>query len=132
MDTEHSKNKSLPRKTDWYNPCAGIIRWDSLDSSIFALTVIWAGLVFLSANLNLEVDAWALFFLGAGILVLFEVAIRLLNRSYHTPIIGDLIWAGVLFWLGDWTFILPVALVAIGVYMFYHFYFHNRIKFDSK
>ncbi|MCK5346320.1 MAG: hypothetical protein KAR20_23080, partial [Candidatus Heimdallarchaeota archaeon] len=88
MDSNDSKKIPTPKTRSWYNPCAGRMRWDSLDSLILAFTFIWAGLVFLSDNLGPEADAWPLFFLGAGLLVLMEVAIRLLIQAYRTPVIG--------------------------------------------
>jgi uncharacterized membrane protein len=130
MDANISK-ESTPKMNSWFNPCAGIMRWDSLDSSTLAFIFIWAGLVFFSENLGLAVNGWSLFFLGAGILVLIEVAIRLLIQTYRTPIIGDLIWAAILFWLGDWQFVFPIALVAIGVSIIYNNFFNNHVRVGS-
>jgi len=129
MKSINSKEGPIPKITSRFDPCAGIMRWDSLDSTILALTLIWAGLIFLSDNigLDLEVDTWSLFFLGAGILILLEVTIRLLIQAYRTSVTGDLIWAGILFWLSGWDFVLPVAIMAIGILILYHAYDHKRV-----
>jgi hypothetical protein len=42
MDSNNSKKVPTPKTTSWFNPCAGNMRWDSLDSIILALTLIWA------------------------------------------------------------------------------------------
>jgi len=130
MDSNHSKKSPTPKMTSWFNPCAGIMRWDSLDSTILALTLIWAGIIFLSDNLGFSVDPWSLFFIGAGTLVLIEVTIRLLFQVNRSSVVGDLIWAGILFWLGGWDFILPVTIVAIGVLILYRVYDHKRVQVD--
>ena len=131
MANNDLQEKKNPQKADWNHPCMGIMRWDSLDSFIFALTIIWAGIVFLSGNFIYEINTWTVFFLGAGMLLLIEITIRLLFQVYRTSVIGDLIWAGILFWLGGWNFILPSALVAIGVYIIYHSYFRAQVQVDS-
>jgi hypothetical protein len=126
MDSHNSINKSTPKMNSGYHLCSGMMRWDSLDSFILAITLIWAGSIFLSENLGFLLDTWSIFFLGAGTLVLIEITIRLLVQAYRSSIIGDLIWAGFLFWLGEWNIILPLVLVAIGVYMIHtHFYNHH-------
>ena len=130
MKSINSKEGLIPKITSRFDPCAGMMHWDSLDSFILAFTFIWAGLVFLSDNIGLflEVDTWSLFFLGAGILVLIKVAIRLLIQVFRIPITGDLIWTGILFWLGGWYFILSLAIAAIGVLILYRVYDHKRVQ----
>ncbi len=112
-------------------------RQDPIGAMVWAATLIWAGLVLLANNLGwLEtlrirlgdtafdmpfeiegwVGAWQIFFLGAGILVLIGVLVRLLMPEYRRPILGSLIWAIVLFGLalGQWELIWPLILIAIG------------------
>ena len=76
MKSINSKKGPIPKITSRFDPCAGIMRWDSLDSTILALT---------------------------------------------------LIWAGILFWLSGWDFVLPVAIMAIGILILYHVYDHKRV-----
>ena len=113
-------------------------RQDPVGAMVWAATLIWAGLVLLANNLGwldslgirlgdrgvdlpFEVEEWAgtwqVFFLGAGALVLIGVIARLLLPEYRRPILGNLIWAIVLFGLamGEWQLIWPLILIAVGV-----------------
>ena len=101
------------------NPCQKMMKWDSLDSVVLALSIIWAGLVFITNNFGIEIETWPLIFLGAGIFILIEIAIRLLVPVFRTSIFGDLILAGILFWLGDWASIWPVFLIITGIFIFW-------------
>ena len=112
--TENNTSKINKKRHYDLNPCSEMFHWDFLDSIILAVTVIWAGVVLIANNLDFVVDPWPLFFLGAGIFVLIEVMIRLLVPSFRKSMFGDLVWAGVLFWLGDWNWIWPMILVVIG------------------
>ena len=113
-------------------------RQDPVGAMVWAATLIWAGLVLLANNLGwldslgirlgdrgvdlpFEVEEWAgtwqVFFLGAGALVLIGVIARLLLPEYRRPILGNLIWAIVLFGvaMGEWQLIWPLILIAVGV-----------------
>jgi hypothetical protein len=115
---------------------------DPLSAIVFALILIWAGVILLAHNFGVlgafdgllnqlplgELDlpweeipffgltAWRLFFLGAGALVLIEVLIRLLVPEYRRRVMGSLIGAVVLIavGLGGWNLIWPLILIAIG------------------
>jgi uncharacterized membrane protein len=114
---------------------------DPLSAVVGALILIWAGVVLLAANLGLldafvrlvdllplplyelpfeipffGASAWRLFFLGAGVIVLFEVLIRLIVPQFRRRIFGSLIGAIVLIALGFGNFevIWPLILIAIG------------------
>ncbi len=118
-------------------------RHDPVGAIVWAATLIWAGVVLLANNLGwldrlrlelgdvgfdlpVELEAWIgvwqLFFLGAGVLVLLGVVVRLLVPEYRRPILGSLIWAVVLFGLalGQWTLIWPLILIAIGVSLLFN------------
>lgn len=113
-------------------------RRDPLGSVIWALILIWAGVVWLLDNLNLldnlknrltppgmewlpmGVGVWALILSGAGVLLLVEVLIRSLVPAYRRPVIGTIILAFVFLGLGlgnlvSWGLIWPVILIAIGL-----------------
>lgn len=100
-------------------------RRDPLSSLVWAAILIWAGLVLLASNLGLlarfeKLDTWALIFLGAGLIVLLEVAVRLLLPDYRRPVMGSLILAFVLLAIGlgdlvSWNLIWALVLIAIGV-----------------
>lgn len=113
-------------------------RQDPVGSMVWAATLVWAGIVLLANNLgwlaswrirlgdtgfdmpfDIEawVGAWQIFFLGAGVLVLIGVIVRLLIPEYRRPVLGNLIWAIVLFGIavGQWELIWPLILIAVGV-----------------
>jgi hypothetical protein len=128
VEKEEKEEKTVEEKS----------RQDPVGSLVWAATLIWAGVVLLLNNLgwldawrirlgDLDFDlpvqieawvgAWQLFFLGAAVLVLVGVVVRLLVPEYRRPILGNLIWAIVLFGiaLGQWTLIWPLILIAIGL-----------------
>ena len=117
-------------------------RRDPISTISFAAFLIWAGVLLLLNNmgqlgvlidfvegLNLpltklpfdlpfvDFDAWRVFFLGAGVIVLVEILIRLVVPMYRRPIFGSIIWAAILFSLalGVWKIIWPLAIVAVGL-----------------
>ena len=104
-------------------------RRDPLGAAVWAAILIWAGLVLLGENMGLLADrrilgarleAWPIIFIGAGLIVLLEVVIRLLLPSYRRPVGGTLVLAVVLVGVGlgnlfGWTVVWPLILIAIGV-----------------
>jgi len=100
-------------------------RRDPLSALVWAIILIWAGLVFLANNLGLlaryeRVDAWGFVFIGAGAIILLEVAFRLLVPQYRRPVAGSLIFAVILLAIGfgnllSWGLVWPLALIVIGV-----------------
>jgi hypothetical protein len=72
-------------------------RRDPLNAAVWALIIIWAGLVLLAVNFGLFedsfVEAWPVFFLGAGVLLLLEVLFRLLVPAYRQPFAGSFVVA---------------------------------------
>jgi len=112
-------------------------RRDPLGTLIWALILIWAGLVWLGWNLgiltrsallnrlmenseNLQPPFVSLIFIGAGILILIEIAIRLLVPTYRRSVIGSLIIAAILIGMGlgdtiKWTIIWPLIIIAVGL-----------------
>ncbi len=112
-------------------------RRDPLGSIVWALILIWAGVVFLADNLGLlgglrrtgwgdgrgallAIGAWDVILMGAGIILLLEVAVRLAIPAYRRPVMGTLILAAVLIGIGlgnlfGWTVVGPLVLIAIGV-----------------
>jgi hypothetical protein len=104
-------------------------RNDPLSTVVWAAIFVWAGLVLLAENLNFlsglrlgdgEFGAWSIILIGAGIIILVEVAIRLIVPAYRRSVTGSIIFAGILLgiglggWIG-WNTIWPVILILIGV-----------------
>ena len=117
-------------------------RRDSLGSIVWALILIWAGFVFLASNMGilgafngllasiglqtaelpfklpfLRLEAWSLIFVGAGVLLLAEIVIRLLIPAYRKPVLGTAILAVVALGigLGTWGLILPLVMIVAGL-----------------
>jgi hypothetical protein len=99
-------------------------RRDPLSAAGWAFILIWAGLVLLAENMGLltrfeRLEAWALVFIGAGLLVLLGVVIRLLVPEYRRPVTGSLILGVILLAIGLGNLvgeglIWPLVLIAIG------------------
>jgi hypothetical protein len=115
---------------------------DALSAIVFALILIWAGVVLLAHNFGFlgafeglldalplgkpdlpweEISffgatAWRLFFFGAAALVLIEILIRLVVPDYRRRVFGSVIAAIVLIavGLGSWNLIWPLVLIAVG------------------
>jgi Na+/melibiose symporter-like transporter len=105
-------------------------RNDPLSAVIWALILIWAGLVFLAQNLGwlnrFELDnTWGLVFIGAGLIVWLEVLIRLVLPQYRRPVVGTFIFGIVLLGIGVgitfgttpqmWSVIFALVIIAVGV-----------------
>ena len=102
-------------------------RRDPVDAVVWAFILIWAGLVFLAENMGLLVrfeplEAWSIGFIGAGLIVLLGVVVRLLVPAYRRPVTGSLVFGIILLGIGlgevvGWVAIGPLILIAIGVGM---------------
>lgn len=116
-------------------------RRDPLGSIIWACILIWAGVVLLLNQLGYldqikeilfsnratwtldipgDFSVWGLIFLGAGVILLFEVLIRLFIPAYRKSVTGTIILAFVFIGIGlgnvlRWEFIFALVLIAIGL-----------------
>ena len=101
-------------------------RRDPLNAVWWALILIWAGLVLIADNvgmldnLGLSGKGWSLGFIGAGILALLLVVIRLLVPAYRRPVTGSIIIGFILVGIGlgeltRWDVVGALVLIAIGV-----------------
>jgi len=98
---------------------------DPLSAAVWAAILIWAGLVLLVDNLGLLarfelLEAWGLIFVGAGLILLLEVAVRLLIPSFRRAVAGSLVFAIILLAIGlgnlvGWGVIWPLVLIIIGL-----------------
>jgi low affinity Fe/Cu permease len=106
---------------------------------IWALILVWAGVVFLASNLGwLDsllrrtsdipgmgfltklVDAWPVVLIGAGVILLGEVVARLVMPAYRGPVTGTAIFAVILIAIGlgdlvNWNLLWPIILIALGL-----------------
>ena len=113
---------------------------DTLSSIVWAAILIWAGIAFLSVNMGwfdailgssffarilpenmavFEPGVWSIIILGAGVILLVEVAVRLLIPSFHRHVGGSLIIAAVFIGVGlgnlfGWDLVWPFILIAVG------------------
>ncbi len=120
---EEKKHEKGPDEKNWDEKW----RRDPLGSLIWALILIWAGVALLLNNMGLlfripGLEVWELIFLGAGVLILAEVAVRLLAPTYRKPVGGSLIVAIIFIGIGLQGFVTgnliwAVALILIGVYV---------------
>lgn len=103
-------------------------RRDPLSSMIWAGILIWVGVSLLANNLGIldtvpflnQFEPWSLAFAGAGVIILFEVLIRLTVPQYSGPVIGTLIFGLILLSIGmgeimAWGMIWPVIVIVAGV-----------------
>lgn len=103
---------------------------DPLGSALWALFIIWIGVVLLLANMGddgekvLGLDwgnfwAWAL--VGGGVLTWLDVVLRTIMPAYRRPLGGRIVWGSALlaFGLGGLLEVelWPLIIIAIGVSM---------------
>jgi hypothetical protein len=110
-------------------------RRDPLNAAAWAVIIIWGGLVLLGSNFGLfqdtALEAWPVFFLGAGVILLLEVLFRLVVPAYRQPFAGNFVLAIIFLAIGlggliNWNLIWAVALIAIGGYVLLRGLFRQR------
>lgn len=114
-------------------------RRDPVEAAIWAIVLIWAGVAWLLSNtgfwdslLGEGQEFWPIVFLGAGLIVLLGVLVRLVVPAYRRPIMGSLIFGVILLGIGlagitdGWVVIGPLILIAIGIGGFAAFFFRRR------
>lgn len=110
---------------------------DPLSSLIWALILIWAGLVFLAANLGwldqiktqplgiegitiARLGTWSVIFLGAGVLVFLEAVIRTFVPAFRSSTGSNFFLAAIFLGIGlggifGWNIVWPFILIAMGL-----------------
>jgi hypothetical protein len=104
-------------------------RRDPLNAAVWALIIIWFGVVLLANSLNLLnwvpfFEPLAISFLGAGVLLLLEAGIRLIMPEYRQPVWGNLILGVVFLAIGlinviSWECILPLVVIGVGLWLLF-------------
>lgn len=112
-------------------------RRDPIGMVVWAFILIWAGVVFLLDNIGVldnliptgaqapdglfleDFGPWSLVFLGAGVILLLEVLIRLTMPEYRRSIIGTLVFALIFLGIGlgdifTWDLFWPIILIILG------------------
>jgi low affinity Fe/Cu permease len=145
-EKEHEKQEEKsPEEKHWDEKS----RRDPLSAVIWAAILVWAGLVLLANNLGF-LDAiferlpsdgvgglidtsstWSLILLGAGVIVLLEVLVRLLVPDYRRPVGGSLILAVFLIGVGlsnffSWNLVWPFILIGIGIVILLRSFLRNQ------
>jgi len=113
-------------------------RRDPVSATVWAIILIWTGVVFLADNLGwlsafrtqnifpgtnipfMGLGAWSLVFTGAGVILLLEVIFRLSVPAYRGPVGGTLVLAAVFLGIGlgnifGWNVVWPLILIALGL-----------------
>jgi hypothetical protein len=100
-------------------------RNDPVNAAVWALILIWAGLVWLASNFDLLtgfelLETWSIIFIGAGLIVFLGVAVRLVVPAYRRPVTGSIILGAILVIVGlgdlvSWEIIVPLILIALGI-----------------
>jgi hypothetical protein len=122
-DRHERHEKEEPWEKDEKGPSG-----DPLGGVIWALILISAGFIFLAETTLGLFDfeqfggAWNVIFVAVGLILLLEVALRLLIPAYRRPLSGTLVFAFILLALGlsgivGWQVTWPVFIIAIGVAM---------------
>ncbi len=108
-------------------------RGDQLSTAVWGLVIIWAGLVFFADSMGilgnlsradtpvpLRFEAWALIFLGAGVILLLEAVVRLTVPTYRRAVTGTIILGIIFIGIGvgnltTWNIIWPLVLIVLGL-----------------
>jgi len=111
-------------------------RRDPLSAIVWAIILIWAGVVFLASNMGFlgglgMLESWPIVLVGAGVIVLLEAAVRVLVPTYRRPIGGTLFFGFILIGIGlgdllNTNLVWPLILIAFGLSLLLRGFFKNR------
>jgi hypothetical protein len=139
-EKEREKEQEKSEEKSWEE------KWqrDPLTAITWACILIWAGLVFLASNLGIldalfaqvnrlspisgiqpidkAIQAWPIVLAGAGVILLIQIAIRLLMPAYRKPVLGTFILAMILISIGlgdliNWAIVWATLLIIFGVWI---------------
>jgi hypothetical protein len=132
-EKEYEKQGGASGEKDWEEKW----RTDPVRAAGWAAILIWVGVALLLENLGtwrqlgLPGDAWPMILLGAGIIVLGQVVVRLTVAEYRRPITGSLIIGLLLVAAGLGELVNvditgPLILIAIGLILLFSGIFRRR------
>lgn len=108
----------------------GYEKWhrDPLSGIVWAGILIWAGVALLLSNMGLlnlrmgehHAEPWSIVLIGAAVILLLEIVVRLIVPAYRRPVGGTLVFAAILCGIGladivGWGLIGPLVLIALGL-----------------
>jgi hypothetical protein len=134
-EKEREKQQEKAEEKTWEE------KWqrDPLTALTWGAIFIWAGFVFLASNLGIldkilsgvtqipamggfenVLRAWPLVLVGAGVIILIQVLVRLLVPAYRKPVLGSIILALILIGIGlgdliNWGIVWAVILIVLGI-----------------
>ena len=124
---QHEEKEEKSQEESWEEKW----RRDPVSAALWAFILIWAGLVLLAGNMGLlnnlreawglaSLSSWDVILVGAGLIVLLEVLIRVTMPEYRRSVGGTLIFGVILLGIGlggifGWNLTWPLILIAIGV-----------------
>lgn len=140
----NEKERSEKEEKDdsqWGGEKWGGEKWasDPLGRVIFALIIIWAGVAFLLMNLTGDGEAflgiddenvWAVVLAGAGVIIWFEVLLRVAMPAHRRPLGGRIILGTILVVIGvGGAFdveLWPLIIIAVGAAMLLGYFTGTR------
>jgi len=129
MSNQHQSQNQEKKSIGWTEK----LRSERLDTVVWALILIWGGLVLLAetTHFSWKFDwwgGWSVFFTGAGVIVLAEAVIRLFIPVPRKSMVWSLIIGFILLGigLGSWSWIWPLALIVIGIIILVSAFFPKR------
>ncbi len=111
-----SEHQRYQKEEKWQRDPINMITW--------AAVFIWAGLVLLAETMSIMQthwwNAWAVIFVGAGVIVILGAIIRLRMPTHRRLAGGNLIFGLILLGIGlggliGWGMVWPLALIAFGL-----------------
>ncbi|RPI29043.1 MAG: hypothetical protein EHM70_16090 [Chloroflexota bacterium] len=113
-------------------------RRDPLSAVTWAVILIWAGLALLAENVGIlgqftrrfadtpglqfleGLTAWSIILIGAGLILLIAILVRMAVPAYRGPVTGTLFLALLLIGLGlgnvlGWNIVWPLILIGFGL-----------------
>ena len=105
-------------------------RHNPLRAVTVAALLIWGGIVALIDNFVSNWNGWAIFFIGAGVILLIKAGLRL-TTAYRRPAGGSFIIGLVLIGIGlgglvGWQFVWPVVLIIIALVIIFRGFYRRR------